>query len=174
MEIEWLSASKTEGLRVTGEVVVHLEHPERLSVVSVEPVHVEGTAWVHDDTMAVDATIKATVVYRCVRCLTSFSENLETELHERFKRVPLSDEEEENEFIFTTDPAIQMDSYVGQELVLSLRQNPVCKEDCKGLCPVGGADLNNGECGCDRHPIDPRLEVLAQVLDNMESDSTGD
>ena len=36
----------------------------------------------------------------------------------------------------------------------------LCKSDCKGLCPVCGANLNDGECGCDKFIIDPRLASL--------------
>ncbi len=174
MEIDWLSASKTESLRMTGDVNVALEHPERLAVVSVDPVRVEGTAVVRGDVMSVDATIKATVIYRCVRCLNSFSDDLAAELHEKFSRSPVNDEMEADDVTVTMDPIITLDPYVEQELVLSLWQNPVCREDCKGLCPVCGTDLNVRECGCERQSIDPRLEVLAQALDLMNNDSTDD
>ncbi|MBQ7217580.1 MAG: DUF177 domain-containing protein, partial [Synergistaceae bacterium] len=36
----------------------------------------------------------------------------------------------------------------------------LCREDCKGLCPNCGADLNYGECSCRNENIDPRLEAL--------------
>ena len=49
-------------------------------------------------------------------------------------------------------------------LVLSMDAKHVCSEDCKGLCPTCGADLNNGPCNCGKE-IDPRLAVLAQLLD---------
>ncbi|MEE0776702.1 MAG: DUF177 domain-containing protein, partial [Bacillota bacterium] len=39
-----------------------------------------------------------------------------------------------------------------------------CREDCKGLCPSCGQNLNNKECSCDKSPIDPRLAVLADLL----------
>ena len=36
----------------------------------------------------------------------------------------------------------------------------LCREDCKGLCPNCGADLNEGECSCKNVNVDPRLEAL--------------
>ena len=44
----------------------------------------------------------------------------------------------------------------------------LCSEDCKGLCPKCGRDLNEGECGCDLKEPDPRLAVLAQLLHDPE------
>ena len=40
----------------------------------------------------------------------------------------------------------------------------LCREDCKGLCPKCGRNLNEGDCGCDRTEIDPRLAKLKQLL----------
>ena len=44
----------------------------------------------------------------------------------------------------------------------------VCRPDCLGLCPKCGANLNEGECGCDRAAPDPRLAVLEQLLKKQE------
>ncbi len=55
---------------------------------------------------------------------------------------------------------IDLDPLVREQLVLSLPADPVCREDCKGLCPVCGGNLNERECGCDRHVPDPRWAGL--------------
>jgi uncharacterized protein len=50
-----------------------------------------------------------------------------------------------------------------EQLLLSLPDYPLCDEACKGLCQVCGADLNAGECGCDRKVPDPRFAALAKM-----------
>jgi uncharacterized protein len=40
---------------------------------------------------------------------------------------------------------------------------PLCREDCRGLCPRCGADLNEGECACEPGPVDNRWAGLAQL-----------
>ena len=45
----------------------------------------------------------------------------------------------------------------------------LCREDCKGLCPKCGKDLNDGPCKCGEDQ-DPRLAVLAQLLENNQKD----
>lgn len=60
---------------------------------------------------------------------------------------------------------IDVDPVVREQLLLSLPGYPVCRESCKGLCSVCGANLNERDCGCDRRVPDPRwagLEKLKQ------------
>jgi uncharacterized protein len=40
---------------------------------------------------------------------------------------------------------------------------PLCKEDCKGLCPECGVNLNKGDCGCRSGPLDLRLAGLKNL-----------
>ena len=51
-----------------------------------------------------------------------------------------------------------------EELIVSLPDYPLCREDCKGLCPECGAELNLGPCSCaDKKPVDPRLKALSSL-----------
>lgn len=58
---------------------------------------------------------------------------------------------------------IDLDPIVREQLLLALPGYPLCKESCKGLCPACGANLNDRECGCDRHVPDPRWAALRNV-----------
>ena len=53
--------------------------------------------------------------------------------------------------------------------LLDMDTKPLCSEDCKGLCPRCGADLNLGPCSCGKE-TDPRLAVLAKLLENRENE----
>ncbi len=59
-----------------------------------------------------------------------------------------------------TGKVIDLDPLVREQLLLALPGYPVCREDCKGLCPKCGANLNERDCGCDRHVPDPRWAGL--------------
>jgi uncharacterized protein len=52
---------------------------------------------------------------------------------------------------------------VREQILLSVPASPVCREDCSGLCPRCGKDLNEGDCGCDRTAIDPRWAALKGI-----------
>jgi uncharacterized protein len=55
---------------------------------------------------------------------------------------------------------IDVTEVVRQHVVLALPIAPRCREECRGLCPRCGTDLNNGPCGCAVDEVDPRLDVL--------------
>ena len=72
--------------------------------------------------------------------------------------------ENEGDYIETPDYNLDLDELVTSDILLELPLKHLCSEECKGLCPKCGANLNRGECGCDRQEIDPRLEALRSLL----------
>jgi len=58
---------------------------------------------------------------------------------------------------------IDLDPLVKEQVFLALPRYPVCKDACKGLCPVCGQNLNEKDCGCDRHVPDPRWAGLEKL-----------
>ncbi|HEX3795779.1 MAG TPA: DUF177 domain-containing protein [Acidimicrobiales bacterium] len=94
----------------------------------------------------------------CRRCTLPVAGWLHLNVHERFG-VGAGDEDE---MYPVTDDTIDLGPMVRDSIVLELPMAPLCREDCKGLCPQCGADRNEGECGCVA-PTDPRwanLDVL--------------
>jgi len=62
-----------------------------------------------------------------------------------------------------TGREIDLDPVVREQILLALPAYPLCREGCKGLCTVCGQDLNERECGCDRHLPDPRWAGLEKL-----------
>ena len=62
------------------------------------------------------------------------------------------------------DYQLPLDELVEEELILNLPSKNLCRKDCRGLCPKCGKNLNEGLCGCRSDTIDPRLEVLRQLM----------
>lgn len=58
---------------------------------------------------------------------------------------------------------IDLDPIVREQVLLALPASVLCREDCKGLCPQCGQNLNEAECGCERKVVDPRLAVLKTI-----------
>lgn len=76
------------------------------------------------------------------------------------------DEPEEKDYIDGYN--LDVDKLVFGEILLSIPGKTLCKEDCKGLCPQCGANLNIAECGCDRTSLDPRMSVFKDILNNFK------
>ena len=58
---------------------------------------------------------------------------------------------------------INLDPIVREQLLLALPMSAVCREDCKGLCPQCGINLNEAKCNCELKPVDPRLAPLKNI-----------
>ena len=72
---------------------------------------------------------------------------------------------ENDAFIYESD-LLDITEPVRESLLLAVPLQALCREDCRGLCPVCGADRNEGDCGCDTTSVDPRLAALKQFIKN--------
>jgi uncharacterized protein len=147
---------------------------------AVAPSHVEAHLERSGRRVRFQAEGRAEVTAPCSRCLapTRVTVPLELDLSlvpadedagEESAEVHASDEGSEGSF--TQDEVdeeryrgkvIDLDPLVQEQLLLSLPAYPVCQEECKGLCAVCGQNLNEKDCGCDRHVPDPRWAGLAK------------
>lgn len=81
------------------------------------------------------------------------------------KAAPGASDETEltaGDFLVPVEPGDMIDvtEVIRQHVLLALPIAPRCRDECRGLCPKCGADLNDGPCGCGADDIDPRLDVL--------------
>jgi uncharacterized protein len=59
------------------------------------------------------------------------------------------------DIIKVEDDKLDLDELVSSNIILNLPMKHLCSESCKGLCPVCGKNLNDGDCGCDRGGYSP-------------------
>ena len=129
------------------------------------PDEVRVTGAIKNQAGYMTLTAKATVPYltHCARCTKDISGVYELD----FER-PLATrlENDDDDYLMIEQGAIDLDTPLLEELLVSLDFVYLCKEDCKGLCPKCGQDLNEGDCGCaNKKEIDPRLAIPAKLLD---------
>ncbi|MBI5632452.1 MAG: DUF177 domain-containing protein [Nitrospirae bacterium] len=73
--------------------------------------------------------------------------------------------DDEMDMGFYSGEELDLDELIREQILLSVQMKPLCSEECKGICPKCGIDLNSGTCTCVQKEIDPRLEVLKKLLD---------
>ena len=76
--------------------------------------------------------------------------------------------EDETEIGYYQESGLLLEDVVREQVLLSLPGRTLCKEDCKGLCPRCGQNLNLAQCSCDKAPADPRWNALAGLADKIE------
>lgn len=105
----------------------------------------------------------------CSRCLETVEREREIPIDLRFE--PDLDPWDEGPGLYVLD-ANQEELEIGpalrEELLLALPDYPLCKPECRGLCPQCGTDLNEGECGCVDEHGDPRWESLRRQLEQQD------
>jgi uncharacterized protein len=99
----------------------------------------------------------------CGRCLGDFEQVLKIDFTELFTFA--SHLSEDTELVYPEDGQIDFGPIVREYMILEIPINPVCKEDCKGLCSVCGNNLNSEPCDHELDSIDPRMAVLKSLLD---------
>jgi uncharacterized metal-binding protein YceD (DUF177 family) len=119
-------------------------------------------------------TFKGHLTVACSRCVGPVKLNLDETLRVTFMppgEMPAEDEAEpaseegpevsEGDLdVFPYDgEKIDLEPLFREQFVLAVPYAPLCREDCKGLCPQCGIDRNTGTCNCEK-PIDPRLAAL--------------
>lgn len=105
----------------------------------------------------------------CDRCLKPVETAVDFHIEQAVDLDENSSEEEEpEEKDYIDGYSLDVDRLVFGEIMLSIPGKILCKDDCKGLCPVCGADLNAAECGCDRESLDPRMSVFKDILNNFK------
>lgn len=72
----------------------------------------------------------------------------------------------DDDVIVISDYFLPIDEIVLNNILINLDVKYLCSQDCRGLCPKCGKNLNKGDCGCDRSITDPRFEVLSKLMDN--------
>ncbi len=99
---------------------------------------------------------------QCDRCLTPFVRAYDLPLEHTL--VTTLENEENDDYILLEQEQLDLDALVQADMLLELPYKNLCREDCRGLCPMCGKNLNEGLCGCRSQSVDPRLEVLRQLL----------
>ena len=127
------------------------------------PIDVTATA--RNRASLVSLKIRACFGYSrsCDRCSTDFTREMDMLFEHKLAQSLVDDGNDD--YIETPDFKLELDEIVISDIILSLPQKNLCRDDCKGLCQSCGQNLNNGECSCDKRQIDPRLEILKQFMD---------
>lgn len=121
--------------------------------------------------LLIQASAELTLSIPCDRCLTPvpfpFSLSFEREVDLNASAEDRAEALDEQPYVIGYD--LDVDRLVEDELFSNLPMKVLCKDDCKGLCRVCGANLNTQTCNCDDHSSeDPRMSVIRDIFKNYK------
>ena len=125
------------------------------------PVQVSGTVEKRAGVVTLTSDISFQDSVPCDRCLKPTPRAFQ----KQFTHVltPTLNDADNDDFILIEDMHFDLDALLREDVLLALPTKVLCRADCKGLCPMCGADRNETACGCKK-PVDPRLAVLQELL----------
>jgi uncharacterized protein len=113
--------------------------------------------------------LRASVPLVCGRCLEEFRVEIDPRVDARYVPRPVVPGEatelgaDDLDLDFYDNDQLDLATLVETEATLGLPMKPLCRADCRGLCPVCGSNRNVAPCTCEPRPPDPRLGVLGDV-----------
>lgn len=117
-----------------------------------EPLHWQADITNTGGALLVTGTVEGVATGSCARCLDAVDIPITGEIEGYFLISPeeaAPDDLEDDEFDYLPDDkAIDMAPLIQAALMLEVPPILLCSDDCKGICPTCGADLNDGPCGC--------------------------
>lgn len=138
------------------------EGPRRLEDISVTYLRGSLSFTRVQGGILVEGTVETQVEVQCVRCLEPFLLDASLEIEETIGLPggprPGVTYAVNAEGLFDAEPLLREQAWVEVPI------KPLCREDCQGLCPECGQNLNLGRCSCRAGEVDPRMAVLAALL----------
>jgi len=115
--------------------------------------------------------VMATLRLQCGRCLKEFSYPISTHFDLNFYSIKdfsfpeeLELSEEDMEMNFYEGGEIHLSEIAFEQVFLEIPYKPLCHEDCKGLCPFCGQDLNLSSCDCIKESFNSSFSILKKLI----------
>jgi DUF177 domain-containing protein len=167
IELENLEGGKSE--------FAHVYQTEELNPVDervqlTEPAAVKGKVRLSGNEIFVNGHVETRAQVECDRCLKTVElpvtadfalEYITGDEYESSATAELT--EAEMSVAVFDGKGIDVDEVVKEQILLAVPTRMLCREDCKGICPECGKDLNTGECNCVKDDIDPRWAALKNL-----------
>lgn len=173
MDINITSLLKEDGsiLNIDYKDNVDGLEPKTDDYVLKKPVSFQGKLKNDYGTLKLSGLITLEYEMFCYRCLESIISTMEIFVEEDIlntldkDEVEDDDEQDQDDFFTYEDNLLNLDKILLEAIVLKMPMRKICKQDCKGLCPECGINLNYDSCTCkDDGDINPNMEILKKLL----------
>jgi len=152
--------------------VESLDRPELLGL---SPVGWKGEVVWADPGYLLRAKLDYEQRLECIRCLKPIAEEAHADVDlmvvvDRHRPEPGEHEVDERDLSvwMVEEEIVELEPILFEQLQLNVPMKPLCRPDCKGLCPRCGADWNEGPCACAESSGDGRFSALAELKGRLD------
>ena len=136
----------------------------------VAPVELEFDIHKDKDKFRLAGHLRTELELSCSRCLEPYRFAVDADFDQRYLPASAASAEPESEVqeddletSYYSDDQIDLGELMREQFYLTLPMKPLCRDDCRGLCPQCGTNLNTGTCDCSPVWEDPRLAALKAI-----------
>jgi len=165
-DVLFLEKVNDEPVRFAFDLSFSVSELGREPLLAISPVRFEGEVSRIEAGFSLQGRIAYTGQLECSRCLAPYAfEETESFSLLLYRRAPLGAGERELEktdldAYFYDEPEVAAAPIAEERIQLALPMKPLCRPECRGLCPECGADRNRDTCSCATETVDPRWEAL--------------
>lgn len=134
------------------------------------PLNVEMEIYKAGEKYVLEGHISGGLEVECDRCLKRYHRDLKHDFRIFLESMAFDEDkieielgEEDMEVGFIEGESLDLDEIVGEQVYLALPLKSLCRDKCKGLCPLCGMDLNEMECNCSRKQGHPGFSKLMEL-----------
>ena len=136
----------------------------------VAPVELDFDIHKDKDKFRLEGHLRTELELPCSRCLEPFRFAVDADFDQRYLPASAASadpdrevQEDDLETSYYSDDQIDLAELMREQFYLALPMKPLCRDDCRGLCPQCGTNLNTGTCDCSPVWEDPRLAALKAI-----------
>lgn len=123
-----------------------------------------------------EGKVQTKLILNCSRCLNPYEFFIDNNINAYYVNKKFEKELTKKEhlsslenIIYYESNSIDLTDRIIEAIILAVPEKPLCDENCKGLCPVCGENLNeNPNHSCETNEIDPRLKVLLKLIEKED------
>jgi uncharacterized protein len=175
MKLDLSEIAKTPGSRASHSIKERL--PDDEAVQFVGPARGELTVTNTGRMLLLTGDVRVEVETECSRCLRPMRMIVEARLTEEFATRPAGPQgqvtaiEDDEPFARVVDEDsfdLDLTELLRQNVLVAMPLQPICAQECRGLCPHCGRDLNDGDCGCREQEPESPFSALRDLLNKQD------
>lgn len=136
-----------------------------------EPIEVDLSASKTGDELIFQGFVSTKAELECARCLERFESDFSSKIQFVVHLIEINQPQDSDDDDFVVLPKTAQEYDIGQRvreaIILELPIKPLCSENCLGLCPMCGTNLNESTCDCTPDKSDERWESLKHLFDEQ-------
>lgn len=171
----WLDQVREEPFNWDETQRIAPETLDRPELLDLSPVAWKGQIVFADPGYYLRAHVSYEQTLSCIRCLKPIVEPASADVELMILVDRRGEPEHEHalheqdmSILYVDEEVLQTDPILVEQLQLNIPMKPLCRPDCKGLCPECGADLNAGPCSCAPQTADPRWAALGALKSRLD------